>query len=101
AIGQPPLPVAGRVLGGGQGLDVAGSAAVEVAGAAVMDGVVEAPVGVRLPDQQRGEAADPEVAAATRQEGAVTAVVEDDEGAQQEAGGGDRQRQGEPDRDVD
>jgi len=60
----------------------------------VVDGVVVAPVGEWLEDEEAGQPAEPEVPPLGRQERAVGAVVEDDEGPQQEAGGRQRQGQG-------
>ena len=93
-VAQPLLPGAGQVLLDGQRRDVAGAATVEVAGGAVVDGVVVAPVRERLEDEQAGEPAEPEVRPLGRQERAVGAVVEDDEGPQQEARRRDREGEG-------
>ena len=98
AVGEALLPGLRVVLLDGPGRNVALAAAVEVAGGAVVDGVVEAPVLERLPDEQRGEAADPAVGRLALEERAVAAVVEDDEGAQQEAAGRNRQPERQPDR---
>ena len=59
-VGEAALPGARLVLGDGQRLDVALAAAVEVPGGAVVDGMVVAPVGERLEDEQAGDPADPD-----------------------------------------
>jgi hypothetical protein len=60
-VAEPRLPGTGQVLVDRQGRDVAGAAAVEIAGAAVVDGVIVAPVRKGLKDEQPGEPAHPEV----------------------------------------
>src|ERR1700710_128103 len=100
-IAEPLLPAACGVLGDGHSRHVAGAAAVEIAGGAVMDGVVVAPVGEGLKEEEGGEAPEPEVAAMGGEERAVGTVVEDDEGPQEEAGGGNGECEGQPDGDVE
>jgi hypothetical protein len=100
-VAKPRLPGAGQVLVDRQGRDVAGATAVEVAGAAMVDGVVVAPVRKGLEDEQAGEPAHPEVRSPVRQEGAMSAVVEDDEGAQQEARRRNCEGKADPDRDLE
>ena len=101
AVAQPRLPGPGEVLLDRECGDVAGPASVEIAGAAVVDGMVVAPVRKGLEDEQPSEPANPEVRLLVRQEGAVGAVVEDDERPQQEARCRNCEGEGDPDRDFE
>jgi hypothetical protein len=93
-VSNPPGARGSVVFGHGPGRYVADSAAVEVAGGCVVNGVVVPPSRERRPDDQREHAADPEIRALCGQERPVRAVVKEDVCAQQEAArrNGDEQR---------
>jgi hypothetical protein len=73
----------GVVLVDRPGGDVARAAAIEIAGGAVVVGVVVAPVGEALEDEQAEDPPAPRVRAPRVEERGVGAVVEEDERAQQ------------------
>jgi hypothetical protein len=83
----------GLVLRDGHGRDVAGPAALEVAGGRVMDLVAVLPGHEVREDEQPQKGPQALVGLLRRQERAVGAVVEQDVDANEEAGGGHRDRE--------
>jgi hypothetical protein len=101
AIAQPSPERARAVFLHGERLDIAQTAAVEIAGAGVMGGVGMAPDAVGREGQHAGNPAEPVVCQPMTEERAVPAIVLDGEEAHEETGGGDGQRQGQPVADVE
>ncbi len=106
--GMPEEPV-GQLLAGRGGAPfgqrhrrhVALPAAIEVAGASVVGGVVPTPVRKRVHDDEAQSDSPRVVRLARLEQRAVRAVVKEDEGAKEEAGGWDRDQEDQPIRVVE
>src|SRR5688572_4670250 len=90
-----------EILLDSHGPDVTGAAPVEIARGAMMKRVFPPPVLVWRERQNTGDEADNVVRAPGAKVRAVRAVMKDDEDAHQERRGYDRQRNGEPYRDLE
>src|ERR1700742_626224 len=96
SVFQTAPPRTGLVFAHCQGIDVANTAPVKVAGGGMMDRMRAAPPVVRRQRQHANDAADPVVCQTISEKGAMAAVVLDQEQAQEKAGSRNRDQQRNP-----